>query len=81
MCFLFVCRAQGGGSLPLPAFPHPSHALLDANGFQQIAYDKWRARCLAERAAKGARAAGGRVSRAARRQPPEQAVTDACVPS
>jgi len=65
MCFLFVCRAQGGGSLPLPAFPHPSHALADADGFQQIAYGKWRARCLAERAAKGARPAGA-ASRAPR---------------
>ena len=42
-----------GTSLPIPQFQHPSHELLDKNGFQQMKYDKWRARCLEERAQSG----------------------------
>lgn len=39
------------GSTPqyLPAFEHPSHALLKENGFTQVAYHKYRVRCLKER--------------------------------
>lgn len=40
-----------GSSLPqsLPAFQHPSHALLQENGFVQQVYSKYHARCLKER--------------------------------
>lgn len=41
------------GSLQFPKFQHPSHGLLEENGFKQIKYDKYRKRCLEERAAKG----------------------------
>ena len=36
------------GSAPssLPAFQHPSHALLKENGFTQHVYTRYRARCL-----------------------------------
>lgn len=39
------------GSTPhsLPAFEHPSHALLKENGFTQLVYHKYRSRCLKER--------------------------------
>ncbi|XP_065166457.1 la-related protein 1B isoform X3 [Atheta coriaria] len=39
------------GSVPqsLPAFQHPSHALLKDNNFTQQAYHKYRHRCLKER--------------------------------
>ncbi|XP_044256944.1 la-related protein 1-like isoform X1 [Tribolium madens] len=39
------------GSVPqaLPAFQHPSHALLKENNFTQQAYSKFRAKCLKER--------------------------------
>ncbi len=57
-----------GSSLPLPKFQHPSHALLEENGFKQIKYMKWFKRCIEDRAAKGglevgraARAAGARL--------------------
>ena len=43
-----------GTSAPIPQFQHPSHELLDKNGFQQMKYDKWRSRCLEERAQSGA---------------------------
>jgi len=33
----------------IPVFQHPSHALLEENGFVQNKYDKFRARCLKER--------------------------------
>ncbi|XP_064481345.1 la-related protein 1B-like isoform X2 [Ornithodoros turicata] len=43
----------GGPSLStphsLPAFEHPSHALLKQNGFTQQVYHKYRSRCLKER--------------------------------
>ncbi|ODM93556.1 La-related protein 1 [Orchesella cincta] len=43
-------------SLPqsLPAFQHPSHALLQENGFVQQVYSKYHARCLKERNKVGA---------------------------
>lgn len=41
------------GSLPLPHFQHPSHELLDRNGFQQMKYDRWKQRCLDDRAKTG----------------------------
>ncbi|CAL8132562.1 unnamed protein product [Orchesella dallaii] len=57
-----ISGASGGGgggsaagslssSLPqsLPAFQHPSHALLQENGFVQQVYSKYHARCLKER--------------------------------
>ncbi|GAQ84247.1 hypothetical protein KFL_001810260 [Klebsormidium nitens] len=39
------------GSMPksFPNFPHPSHALLEDNGFKQQKYGRFRQRCLAER--------------------------------
>lgn len=42
-----------GTSAPIPKFQHPSHALLEENGFRQMKYAKWYTRCLEERAAKG----------------------------
>jgi len=33
----------------LPAFHHPSHALLKDNGFTQLQYSKYHSRCLKER--------------------------------
>ena len=39
--------------LPASALSHPSAALLRNSGFKQIAYEAWRARALAERAARG----------------------------
>lgn len=40
--------ATSCGSVPqsLPAFQHPSHALLKENNFTQQAYHKYRQRCL-----------------------------------
>lgn len=43
----------GVGSVPLPKFQHPSHALLEDNGFKQMKYGKWYKRCLEDRATKG----------------------------
>lgn len=39
------------GSTPssLPAFEHPSHAMLKENGFTQQLYHKYRSRCLKDR--------------------------------
>jgi len=44
------------GSAPqsLPAFQHPSHALLQDKGFTQQVYTRYRARCLKERGRIGA---------------------------
>ena len=45
----------GGGAFPsgspgaIPAFQHPSHALLEDNGFRQQKYNSFRERCLEER--------------------------------
>jgi hypothetical protein len=44
-----------GSSVPLPKFQHPSHSLLEDNGFKQMLYAKWFKRCIADRAQKGAR--------------------------
>ncbi|KAI1283828.1 La-related protein 1 [Halotydeus destructor] len=33
----------------LPKFEHPSHSLLKDNGFQQLVYHKYRAKCLKDR--------------------------------
>ncbi|KAK2076606.1 hypothetical protein QBZ16_005366 [Prototheca wickerhamii] len=41
------------GSAPLGKFQHPSHALLQRANFTQIKYEKFQARCLAERAERG----------------------------
>eukprot|EP00249_Psilotum_nudum_P024848 c29308_g1_i2 orf=754-4371(-) len=39
---------------PFPLFQHPSHALLEENGFKQQKYLKFHKRCLAERKRLGA---------------------------
>lgn len=46
-----VISPSSYGSTPqvLPAFEHPSHALLKENGFTQVAYHKYHAKCLKER--------------------------------
>lgn len=36
-----------GSSLPIPKFQHPSHSLLEENGFAQMKYEKFYARCVA----------------------------------
>jgi len=48
-------RYSRGSSLgsSFPKFQHPSHSLLEENGFRQIQYAKWHKRCLQEREAKG----------------------------
>jgi hypothetical protein len=53
--------AGGGnsGSVPLAKFQHPSHALLEENGFKQVKYTKWFKRCIEERSAKGAAGRAG----------------------
>ena len=45
--------ASLGTSQPLPKIQHPSHALLEENGFRQMKYFKYHKRCIEERAAKG----------------------------
>lgn len=42
-----------GSSAPLSKFQHPSYALLEDNGFAQMKYEKFFARCIAERAERG----------------------------
>ena len=42
-----------GSSVPLSKFQHPSYALLEENGFTQMKYEKFFARCIAERAERG----------------------------
>lgn len=42
-----------GTSAPFPKFDHPSHALLRENGFKQLQYNKFYARCVKDRATKG----------------------------
>ncbi|XP_015916838.2 la-related protein 1 isoform X1 [Parasteatoda tepidariorum] len=46
-----VMSPSSYGSAPqfLPAFEHPSHALLKDNGFTQDSYHKYRSRCVKER--------------------------------
>ena len=61
---MFKCRkgsfseslGSSYGSTPqsLPAFHHPSHALLKDNGFTQTQYSKYHTRCLKERKRLGA---------------------------
>eukprot|EP01026_Neomeris_dumetosa_P033611 TRINITY_DN2687_c0_g1_i5.p1 TRINITY_DN2687_c0_g1~~TRINITY_DN2687_c0_g1_i5.p1 ORF type:complete len:863 (-),score=173.39 TRINITY_DN2687_c0_g1_i5:624-3212(-) len=41
------------GSVPLQRFQHPSHALLEENGFKQMDYMKFYKRCLNDREEKG----------------------------
>ncbi|KAL6752330.1 hypothetical protein V8C86DRAFT_2756979 [Haematococcus lacustris] len=36
-------------SAPIPKFQHPSHALLESNGFKQMEYNKFFKRCIADR--------------------------------
>lgn len=36
-------------SVPIPKFQHPSHSLLEENGFTQMKYEKFYARCIAVR--------------------------------
>ncbi|KAG8371040.1 hypothetical protein BUALT_Bualt13G0045600 [Buddleja alternifolia] len=38
---------------PFPPFRHPSHKLLEENGFKQQQYKKYRKRCLSERKKRG----------------------------
>mmetsp|Transcript_11420 Transcript_11420/g.20119 ORF Transcript_11420/g.20119 Transcript_11420/m.20119 type:complete len:1059 (+) Transcript_11420:136-3312(+) len=40
-------------SMPIPKFQHPSHALLEDNGFKQIKYAKYHKRCIEERQKQG----------------------------
>lgn len=40
-------------SLPIPKFQHPSHALLEENGFKQMKYAKYYKRCIEDRAKQG----------------------------
>ena len=40
-------------SMPIPKFQHPSHSLLEDNGFKQIKYGKYFKRCIEDRQAKG----------------------------
>lgn len=42
-----------GQSAPVSKFQHPSHALLEDNGFKQMTYSKWYTRCLKDRQLKG----------------------------
>ena len=42
-----------GSSAPLAKFQHPSYALLEDNGFTQMKYDKFFARCISERSERG----------------------------
>eukprot|EP01025_Chloroclados_australasicus_P012125 TRINITY_DN1552_c0_g1_i2.p1 TRINITY_DN1552_c0_g1~~TRINITY_DN1552_c0_g1_i2.p1 ORF type:complete len:839 (-),score=133.22 TRINITY_DN1552_c0_g1_i2:915-3431(-) len=41
------------GSMPIKQFQHPSHALLEENGFKQMDYIKFYKRCLKDREEKG----------------------------
>lgn len=45
--------SPSSSSLPLQQFQHPSYELLDRNGFQQMKYERWKQRCLDERAQTG----------------------------
>ena len=44
---------KAGSSAPLQKFQHPSYALLSENNFTQMRYQKFMARCLADRAESG----------------------------
>lgn len=41
------------GSVPIPKFQHPSHALLEENGFKQMKYVKFYKRCMEDRTKHG----------------------------
>ncbi|KAL3289500.1 hypothetical protein HHI36_022919 [Cryptolaemus montrouzieri] len=45
----FVSTSYGSVPQTLPSFQHPSHALLKENNFTQMAYNKFRLRCMKER--------------------------------
>lgn len=42
-----------GTSAPIAKFQHPSYSLLEQKGFTQMKYEKFYARCIAERAERG----------------------------
>ncbi|EGG21984.1 hypothetical protein DFA_01870 [Cavenderia fasciculata] len=42
-------NASSSGNEEIPFFQHPSHELLQENGFVQHKYDKFRSKCLKER--------------------------------
>ena len=44
---------QMGSSITIPKFQHPSHSLLEENGFKQMKYAKWFKRCLDDRQKQG----------------------------
>lgn len=46
-------RARPRSSAPIPKFQHPSHSLLEENGFTQIKYEKFYARCIQVRGGGG----------------------------
>jgi hypothetical protein len=50
------CASQGSS---IPKFQHPSHALLEENGFKQMKYAKYYKRALDDRASKGEAGMGG----------------------
>lgn len=45
--------SSAGTSAPLQKFQHPSYSLLSENGFTQMRYQKFMARCLADRTESG----------------------------
>ena len=49
----------GSSSVTIPKFQHPSHSLLEDNGFKQIKYAKWFKRCIEERQKQGEGMCGG----------------------
>ena len=42
-----------GSSVNIPKFQHPSHSLLEDNGFKQMKYAKWFKRCIEDRQKQG----------------------------
>ena len=49
-----------GSSANIPKFQHPSHSLLEENGFKQMKYAKWFKRCIEDRQKQGEEAELGR---------------------
>lgn len=47
-------------SMPIPKFQHPSHALLEDNGFKQMKYVKYYKRCIEDRQKMGGWGGGER---------------------
>ncbi|XP_023289973.1 la-related protein 1B isoform X2 [Orussus abietinus] len=45
----FLASSYGSAPQSLPTFQHPSHALLQENGFTQQVYHKYHSRCMKER--------------------------------